>query len=38
MLTLQFIERIRDEERFDSPEALVDQMQRDVARVREILC
>jgi riboflavin kinase / FMN adenylyltransferase len=38
MMSLQFIERIRDEERFDSAEELVDQMHRDVARVREILC
>jgi riboflavin kinase/FMN adenylyltransferase len=37
-LTLQLIERIRDEERFDSAEELVEQMHRDVARVREILC
>jgi riboflavin kinase/FMN adenylyltransferase len=35
-LRLAFLERIRDEERFDSPEALVEQMRRDVARTREI--
>jgi riboflavin kinase/FMN adenylyltransferase len=37
-LTLDLIERIRDEERFDSAEELVEQMRRDVERVREILC
>jgi riboflavin kinase / FMN adenylyltransferase len=35
-LRIAFLERIRDEERFDSPEALVEQMQRDVERVREL--
>ena len=36
-LDMLFIERIRDEIRFDSPEKLIDQIDRDIARVREIL-
>jgi riboflavin kinase/FMN adenylyltransferase len=35
-LRLAFLERLRDEERFDSPEELVEQMRRDVERVREL--
>jgi riboflavin kinase/FMN adenylyltransferase len=35
-LRLSFLERIRDEERFDSPATLVEQMHRDVERTREI--
>jgi riboflavin kinase/FMN adenylyltransferase len=35
-LRLSFLERLRDEERFDSPEELVEQMRRDVERVREV--
>ncbi len=34
---LQFIERLREERRFASPEELVAQIQKDVARSREIL-
>ncbi len=34
---LQFIERLREERRFASPEDLVAQIQKDVARSREIL-
>ena len=33
----RFVQRIRDEKRFDSPEALVKQISRDVARARAIL-
>lgn len=36
-LTLEFVARIRDEQRFDSAEGLVDQMGRDVVDVREAL-
>jgi riboflavin kinase / FMN adenylyltransferase len=36
-LDMLFIERLRDEIRFDSPEALIAQIERDIARVREIL-
>ncbi len=35
-LTLQFLERLRGERRFESAEALVEQMHRDVERTREI--
>ncbi len=35
-LTLEFLERLRGERRFDSAEALVDQMRLDVERTREI--
>jgi riboflavin kinase/FMN adenylyltransferase len=35
-LTLEFIERLRGERRFGSPEALIEQMHRDVQRTREI--
>lgn len=35
-LRLAFLERLRDEEQFDSAEALVQQMRRDVERVREL--
>ena len=37
ILDVHFIERIRDEVRFTSPEQLIAQIDRDVARVREIL-
>ena len=36
MLTLEFIERLRGERRFDSAEGLVEQMRADVERTREI--
>jgi len=36
-LDLLFIERLRDEIRFTSPEELIAQVDRDIARVREIL-
>ena len=36
-LRVEFVERLRDEVRFDSPEALVAQMHRDVEQTREIL-
>lgn len=35
-LRLDFLARLRGERRFDTPEALVEQMRRDVARTREI--
>jgi riboflavin kinase/FMN adenylyltransferase len=35
-LRIDFLKRLRGEHRFDSPQALVEQMQRDVARAREI--
>ena len=35
--TVEFVERIRDEQKFDSLTALVEEMRRDVARAREIL-
>jgi riboflavin kinase/FMN adenylyltransferase len=34
---VQFVEHLRDEERFDSVDALVEQMGRDVARARSVL-
>ena len=36
-LCLEFLERLRGERRFDSAEALIEQMHRDVARTREIV-
>jgi riboflavin kinase/FMN adenylyltransferase len=35
-LTVEFIERLRGEQRFDSAQELVEEMHRDVARTREI--
>jgi riboflavin kinase / FMN adenylyltransferase len=35
-LRLRFLERLRGERRFDSPEALIEQMRRDVQRTREV--
>ncbi len=35
-LRLDFLARLRGERRFDTPEALIEQMRRDVARTREI--
>jgi riboflavin kinase/FMN adenylyltransferase len=35
-LRLEFLERLRGERRFDTPEALIEQMRRDVTRTREI--
>jgi riboflavin kinase/FMN adenylyltransferase len=35
-LRLEFLQRLRGERRFDTPEALIEQMHRDVARTREI--
>ncbi|HTC72496.1 MAG TPA: riboflavin kinase, partial [Solirubrobacteraceae bacterium] len=36
MLRIDFLARLRGERRFESPEALVEQMDRDVARTREL--
>jgi riboflavin kinase/FMN adenylyltransferase len=36
MLTIEFIQRLRGERRFDSVEALVEQMHDDVERTREL--
>ena len=36
-LTVRFIERLRDEKRFDGPEALMAQIRKDVAKARQIL-
>lgn len=36
-LCLDFLERLRGERRFDTPEALVEQMHRDVERARELV-
>jgi riboflavin kinase/FMN adenylyltransferase len=35
-LRIEFLERLRGERRFDTPEALIEQMHRDVERTREI--
>lgn len=37
VLEVEFTHRLRDEQKFDDPEALVAQMERDVARARELL-
>ena len=36
-LRVEFLQRLRGERRFDTPKALVEQMQRDVERTREVL-
>ena len=36
-ISVEFIERLRNEQRFDTTEALVAQMHRDVERTREVL-
>jgi riboflavin kinase/FMN adenylyltransferase len=36
LLTVEFIARLRGERRFDSVDALVEQMERDVERTREL--
>lgn len=36
-LVLEFLEKIRDQRKFESPAALVEQIARDVARAREVL-
>jgi riboflavin kinase/FMN adenylyltransferase len=36
-LVLEFLEKIRDQKKFESPAALVEQIGRDVARAREVL-
>lgn len=37
ILRIEFWERLRDEERFDSTQALIDQMHRDIDRTRDII-
>jgi len=37
LLTLEFVQRLRDELRYDSVEALVEQIRKDVAQTRELL-
>ena len=36
-MTVEFVERIREERKFDSLAALVEEMKRDIARARAIL-
>lgn len=36
-MKLMFVERLRDERRFESPEALMDQIEKDIRRAREVL-
>jgi riboflavin kinase/FMN adenylyltransferase len=36
-LSLEFLERLRGERRFDTPQALIEQMQHDVDRTRQVL-
>jgi riboflavin kinase/FMN adenylyltransferase len=36
-IRVELVERIREERRFESPEALVEQIRRDVARARALL-
>ena len=35
-MRIEFLERLRDERRFDSPDALVAQITQDIERTREI--
>jgi riboflavin kinase/FMN adenylyltransferase len=37
-MTIEFIARLRGEKRFDSVEALIDQMQADIEQTREVVC
>ncbi len=34
---VEFVERVRDEQKFDGPDALVDQIKKDVVKVKDIL-
>jgi riboflavin kinase/FMN adenylyltransferase len=36
-MKVEFVDRVRDEQKFNGPEALVEQIKRDVERVKEIL-
>ena len=36
-IKVEFVDRVRDEQKFDGPEALVKQIEKDVERVKEIL-
>ena len=36
-ISVEFVERLRNEQRFETPEALVAQMHKDVERTREVL-
>ncbi len=36
-IEVEFIERLRDEQKFENIEAMTDQVRRDAARAREIL-
>jgi riboflavin kinase/FMN adenylyltransferase len=36
-IKIEFVDRVRDEQKFDGPEALVGQIKKDVERVKEIL-
>jgi len=36
-IKIEFVDRVRDEQKFDGPEALVEQIKKDVKRVKEIL-
>ena len=36
-IKVEFVDRVRDEQKFNGPEALVEQIKRDVERVKEIL-
>ena len=37
MLTLEFVQRLRDELKYDSVDALIEQIHRDVEQTRELL-
>jgi len=37
VLKLEFVERLRDEKKFDSVEALIEQIHKDIERGRQIL-
>lgn len=36
-IKVEFVDRVRDEQKFDGPEALIEQIKKDVERVKEIL-
>lgn len=36
-IKVEFVDRVRDEQKFDGPDALVDQIKKDVEKVKEIL-
>ena len=36
-IKIEFVDRVRDEQKFDGPDALVEQIKKDVEKVKDIL-